>query len=81
MAEEAIDEYLAIAEYCVTTGKVGSSGVYGFPAVLLLFSVVDALSNYLGSPAHSFAALKKMDPTLSDVQIRNLARWFRNPTS
>lgn len=42
MAIEAIDEYLAIAEYCVTTSKPGG-GAYGFPAVLLLFAVVDAL--------------------------------------
>ena len=50
MAREAIEEYLTIANYCVTTRKP-NNGVYGYPAVLLLFSVVDALSNYAGHPA------------------------------
>jgi hypothetical protein len=82
MATEAINEYLAVAEHCVTTEKPGGGGgVYGFPAVLLLFSVVDAFSEYLGCPRHSFGALKKMDPQLTDPQVRSLGRWFRNPAS
>jgi len=48
MSQEAIEEYLAIAHYCVTTAKA-NGGVYGYPAVLLLFSIVDALSNHAGA--------------------------------
>ena len=78
MAIEAIKEYLAIAEYCVNTTKPGSEGVYGYPAVLLLFSVLDALSNYLGHPKNSFGALKTLQPQLSDRQVKQLKDWYRN---
>ena len=81
MAVEAIDEYLATAEYCVNTVKPASDGVYGFAAVLLLFSVVDALSNYFGYPEHSFGALRVLDPQLSATQAKSLKKWFRNPSS
>jgi hypothetical protein len=81
MAIEAIEEHLAIAEYCVNTVKPGSDGVYGFTAVLLLFSVVDALSNFLGCPKHSLGALKEFEPKLSDGQVQRLRKWFRNPSS
>ena len=81
MVVEAIDEYLAVAEYCVNTTKPGSEGVYGFPAVLLLFSVVDALSNCLHCRPHSFGALKRFYPSLSDAQVRSLKKWFRDPSS
>ena len=77
MSREAVEEYLAIANYCVTTRK-SNGGVYGFPALLLLFSVVDALSNYAGHPAHSFLAMKDVVPSLSDKQIKSLADWYRH---
>ena len=79
MAIEVIDEYLAIAEYCVNTQKPSSDGVYGYPAVLLLFSVLDALSNFRGYPRHSFRVLK--DFQLSDTQVKQLANWFRHQLS
>ena len=77
MAREAIEEYLTIANYCVTTRKP-NNGVYGYPAVLLLFSVVDALSNYAGHPKNSFLAMKGVVPSLSDEQIKKLAAWYRH---
>lgn len=77
MSREAIEEYLAIADYCVTTRKP-NKGVYGYPAVLLLFSVVDALSNYAGHPEHSFLAMKDVAPSLSNKQIKSLADWYRH---
>ena len=58
-----------------------AAGCMGFPQVLLLFSVVDALSNYLGYQKHSFGALKALDPQLSDAQVRSLKKWFRDPSS
>jgi hypothetical protein len=77
MAREAIEEYLAVANYCVTARKP-DGGVYGYPAVLLLFFVVDALSNYAGHPAHSFLAMKDVVPSLSEKQIKKLADWYRH---
>ncbi len=61
MAREATEEYLAIAHHCITTRK-SNGGVYGYPAVLLLFSIVDALSNYAGYPEHTFGAMKDIFP-------------------
>ena len=77
MSREAIEEYLAIAHHCVTTNK-SDGGLYGYPAALLLFSVVDALSNYARHPKHSFGAMKSILPKLSDRQIRQLAQWYRH---
>lgn len=77
MSREAIEEYLAIAKHCVTTRKP-NGGVYGYPAVLLLFSVVDALSNYAKHPKHSFLAMKDVVPSLSNAQIKSLAQWYRH---
>jgi len=77
MSQEAIEEYLAIAHYCVTTAKA-NGGVYGYPAVLLLFSIVDALSNQAGYPEHSFGAMKDIFPQLNENQIKCLANWYRH---
>lgn len=77
MSIEAIDEYLAIAKHCVTTEKAPGA-IYGYPAILLLFSVVDALSNYLGHPKHSFQILSDFDPSLRPPQIKSLKNWYRN---
>jgi hypothetical protein len=80
LSEEVLDEYLAVARHCITNPK-SEGGIYGYPAVLLLFCVVDALSNHLGHPEHSFAALN--DPScfgmnLSTAQIKNLKDWYRH---
>jgi hypothetical protein len=77
MSIEAIDEYLAIAHYCVTTEKAPGA-LYGYPAVLLLLSVVDTLSNYLGYPEHSFQILRDFDPSLNLLQVKSLKNWYRN---
>lgn len=80
LSEEVLDEYLAVARHCISDPKP-EGGIYGYPAVLLLFCVVDALSNHLGHPEHSFAALN--DPSclgmnLSASQIKNLKDWYRH---
>ena len=64
MALEVIEEYFAVAHLCITATKA-NGGVYGYPAVLLLFSIVDALSNYAGYPEHSFEAMKDIFPDLT----------------
>lgn len=46
LSKEAIDEYLTIAEYCLTARK-GDRGAYGYPATLLLLCIVNALGVYL----------------------------------
>ena len=81
LSEEVLDEYLAVARHCITNPKP-EGGIYGYPAVLLLFCVIDALSNHLGHRGHSFAALN--DPScfgmnLTTEQIKNLKDWYRHP--
>jgi hypothetical protein len=79
LSEEVIDEYLAVARHCIADRKP-DGGIYGYSAVLLLFCVVDALSNHLGCPEHSFAVLN--DPSfgleLSSAQLKNLKDWYRH---
>ena len=81
LSEEVLDEYLAVARHCITNPKP-EGGIYGYPAVLLLFCVIDALSNHLVHRGHSFAALN--DPScfgmnLTTEQIKNLKDWYRHP--
>ena len=45
LIEEAITEYLTIANYCLMTAKP-TGGCYGFPTALLLFSIVDAIGSF-----------------------------------
>jgi hypothetical protein len=74
MSVEGIEECLAIAEHSVTTRKT-NGGIYGFPAVLLLFCIVDALSVNTGASAHSLQEITSIIPGLTDKQIKNLRRW------
>jgi hypothetical protein len=76
MSIEAIEEYLAIAEYCVTARKCGG-GVYGYPAVLLLCCVVDALSNYAGHEKNSLGELRSI-LSLTTEQANDFKNWYRN---
>jgi hypothetical protein len=46
LAIEAIDEYLLVARHCVEQQKP-QSGIFGYPAALLLLCIVNALGTYL----------------------------------
>lgn len=45
LIHEALTEYLAIAEHCISTGKP-TGGCYGFPTALLCFTIVDAIGSF-----------------------------------
>jgi len=45
LIHEALIEYLAIAEHCISTGKP-TGGCYGFPTALLCFIIVDAIGSF-----------------------------------
>ncbi len=77
MSIEAIDESLTIAEYCTSTRKA-NGGIYGYPSVLLLFCVIDAVSNYVGHPQNTLRELQSIFPSLSEKQVKNLKEWYRN---
>lgn len=55
---EVLEEYLDIAKHCIATKK-GDGGIYGYPATLLLFCVIDALGNCLISGKEPFRVLKE----------------------
>ncbi|SPE17480.1 hypothetical protein SBA5_100078 [Candidatus Sulfotelmatomonas gaucii] len=77
---EAIEEYLAITKYCVETRKNGG-GIYGYPATLLLFCVIDAIGNGKRAGKEPFRILKEapFNCRLNDAQIKTLETWYRNP--
>jgi hypothetical protein len=77
MSIEAIDEHLTIAEYCISTRKT-NRGLYGHPAIVLLFCVIDALSNYAGHPKNTLRGIESIFPGLTEEQIKNLKNWYRN---
>ena len=76
MAVEAVDEYLAIAEHCVNTRKA-NGGVYGYPAVLLLFCIIYA-GNWLGQGRNTLRGAGLVIPGLPPEQIKDLKNWYRN---
>lgn len=79
---EAIDEYIMVAKYCVETRK-DDGGIYGYPATLLLFCVIDAIGNGLRAGREPFGILKEapFNCALNDHQIKTLETWYRNPLS
>jgi len=76
LSVEAIEEYLAVAEYCVTTTKA-NGGIYGFPALLLLLCIVDALTVNSGGKEHSLQKVTSVVP-MTDKQLKSLRAWYRN---
>lgn len=67
LLKESIPEYLAIAEYCIYSRKdaeeFGNSGCYGYPAALLLLTIVDTIGSYVldGNTENHFRILKHKD--------------------
>jgi hypothetical protein len=45
LIEEAITDYLAIADHCIMTAKP-TGGCYGYTTALLLFSIADAIGSF-----------------------------------
>jgi hypothetical protein len=84
---EAIEETMLAAKLCLEHRKP-DGGCLGYPAVCLLFTVVNALGEYLLQ--HDGPTQGKSDPyirafadpsfglSLSEQQIRNLKKWYRN---
>jgi hypothetical protein len=50
----------------------------GYPSVLLLFSIIEALSNYVGHPPNTLRELKTIFPGLTEKNIKDLKNWYRN---
>lgn len=76
MNVEAIDECLDIAKYCVNATKA-NGGIYGFPAMLLLFCVVDALTVNSGGRKNMLDKITEVIQLNAD-QLENVRHWYRN---
>jgi hypothetical protein len=84
LAIDATDEYLTAAKACVQARKPADGGILGYPAMLLLFCVTDAIGHSpilkvkggdvrLGVLKHPIFGLN-----LTDKQIGNLKQMYRN---
>jgi len=79
LSSEVIEEYLAIAEHCVTTQKAPGA-IYGYPATLLLFCTVDAMTVYLGGKNNTFTAFNEplFSLCFSSDELKRLANLYRH---
>jgi len=79
LTAEVIEEYLNIANLCIATKKQ-DGGIYGYPATLLLFCVINALGYSLIAGNEPFRVLKEVpfNCTLDNRQVKQLEQWYRN---
>lgn len=77
---DAIEEYLEIAKVSIDRRKP-DGGIYGYPAALLLFCVIDALGASLTTGNEHFMVLKQspFNCKLDNQQVKSLEKWYRNP--
>ncbi len=48
MLSESLPEMLSVSKYCIEFEKKSDGGCYGYPAALLLLSIVDSIGSYAG---------------------------------
>ena len=79
MVVEAVDEYLLLAEHGINYQKLGG-GVLGYPAALLLLSVIDILGSYAVSTKEHFQVLRQpcVGLALTTQQVKDVEHWYRN---
>ncbi len=87
MLHESLLEMLLAAKYCIEYQKDpkiwSASGCYGFPAALLLLSIVDSIGSYVeqGNVENHFKILNHQDYyglDLSSKEIRIIYDKYRN---
>ena len=79
LSVSVIEEYIELTRIAINTTKP-EGGCFGYPALLLMLCVIDAISNHLGHPEHSFGALdgKVFDLNLNRSQTKKLKVWYRH---
>jgi hypothetical protein len=79
LTAEVIEEYLNIANLCIATKKQ-DGGIYGYPATLPLFCVINAIGSSLIAGNEPFHVLKQapFNCGLDDREIKRLEKWHRN---
>lgn len=87
MLQESLLEMLLVAKYCIDfrkdEGVWSVPGCYGYPAALLLLSIVDSIGSYVeqGNVENHFKIIRNIDYyglDLSDDEIRILYDNYRN---
>ncbi len=90
MLNESLPEMLLVAKYCIEfrkdTNIWSAPGCYGYPAALILLSVVDSVGSYveLGNVRNHFNILKNKtyyNLGLDDKTIDKLYDYYRNTLS
>jgi len=85
MLQESLIEMVLVADYCIKfrkDSKIWSSkGCFGYPAAILLFSIVDSIGSYVLKRKNSFKILK--DPgyynlNINDIDIVVINKKYRN---
>ena len=76
---EAVEEYLSVAEWCISNNKA-DGGIYGYPAATLLFCVVNAIGSCLRRDNEPFRVLsgEPFNLKLNDKEIKQIENWYRN---
>jgi hypothetical protein len=88
LGTEIVEEFLTAAKLCVETRKA-DGGILGYPAILLLLSITDAIGHGLdvGSGDTRLTVLKhppfrellaKSAQELSPKHVKNLTQWYRH---
>ncbi|MFA5879988.1 MAG: hypothetical protein WC860_07430 [Candidatus Margulisiibacteriota bacterium] len=90
MLNESLPEMLLVAKYCVEFRKDPnqwlSEGCYGYPAALILLSIVDSIGSYIeqGSVANHFSILNNQEYynlNLEQSTIKVIYNYYRNTLS
>ena len=90
MLNESLPEMLIVAKYCIEfqkdTNIQPAPGRYGYPAALLLLSIVDSIGSYVeqGNVENHFKILNNKDYyglNLRDEEIKIMFGNYRNPLS
>jgi len=88
MVREALTENLQVAQYCIGFRKNpdlwGSSGCYGYPAAILLFSIADTVGSYVLNGKTTKKRLSILNDSnyynfkLSNSQLEMVCDYYRN---
>lgn len=86
MLSESLQEMIFVAKYCIESQKNdiwGSSGCYGYPAAIILLSVVDSIGSYIlkGNIKNRFKILNYTEYynlKLDDDTLEIVYDYYRN---
>jgi hypothetical protein len=87
MLQESLPEMLLVAKFCIEFKKESppwpAPGCYGYPAALILLSIVDSIGSYIekGTVQNHFRILNNKDycnQNLGDQELKIIYKYYRN---